>query len=403
MTRVRDPDGGRPAASTWLAGASAAVLAVLALMLGAAPRASAASPSFNLAPPSQTIAQNAPAVSVDVVLNDAAGIAGWSFQLSYNPDALSFVSAEADTSLLLKAGAPEVYCPNPESDQAAGLVQVRCSALGGDKDASGSAKVATIRFKPKAPGRSDLLFQRTGLVDRRSATIAVSAGAGVIRVLGPGEVAGGVAPTPGIASPVPADTPAAGPTAAPAGTATPPIAVAASKGTGPEATQHSTPWLRYLGVASAAAGGVAIAAGIRAWRRRPPLSPQASSMISERKMDQPEDRSEDFFAQIAQRTQQMKATLANLKRSVPSPGESPAASAEGAVSFLSLLEQRADQLKTTLANLKADKMRAEALIAQLEPLMPQYDALIAAERSLVDAQADIDHAQQEQAETAPGG
>jgi phage shock protein A len=126
-------------------------------------------------------------------------------------------------------------------------------------------------------------------------------------------------------------------------------------------------------------------------------------MISERKMDQPEDRSEDFFAQIAQRTQQMKATLANLKRSVPSPGESPAASAEGAVSFLSLLEQRADQLKTTLANLKADKMRAEALIAQLEPLMPQYDALIAAERSLVDAQADIDHAQQEQAETAPGG
>jgi len=408
MTRVRDPDRDRPATSAWLACAGASALALLALLFGAAPRASfAATPSFNLAPPSQTIAQNAAAVSVDVVLDDAAGVAGWSFQLSYDPAVLTFVSAEADMSLLRKTGAADVYCPGTESDQAAGLVQVRCSALGGDKDASGSAKLATLRFKPKAPGRSDLLFQRTGLIDRGSNSIAASAGAGVIRVLGPGEAAGGIAPTPALASPAPApariDTPTAQPTAAPAGTATPPAAGASSDGTSRDNTQHGTPWLRYVGVASAAVGGIAIAAGIRAWRRRQPVSPQTSGMVSEGNMDQPEDRSEDFFAQIAQHTEQMKTTLANLKTRTRSPGAQPVSPGALAVSFLSVLEQRTEQLKTALVNLKADKMRAEALIAKLEPLVPQYDALLAAERALVDAQAEIDHAQQEQTDTAWDG
>jgi hypothetical protein len=412
MTRARDPDRNRPAASGRLAGASAAALVILALIFGATPRAaSAATPSFNLAPPSQTVAQNTPAVSVDVVLNDAAGIAGWSFQLSYNPDVLSFVSAEADTSLLLKTGAADVYCPGTESDQAAGLVQIRCSALGGDKDASGSAKIATIRFKPKAPGRSELLFQRNSLVDRKSNSIAASTAAGVIRVLGPGEVAGGVAPTPAPASPIPTaariDTPTARPSAAATATATPPAAVAASKGAARDNTQHGTPWPRYLGIASAAIGGVAIAAGIRAWRRRQPVSPQASGKVSEGNMDQPEDRSEDFFAQIEQRTQQMKATLANLKTGTPAAGVLPVSPdvldaarqhhddlsgsiSEGDVttSFLSLLEQRTQQLKTALTNLEGDKIRIEALIAKLQPLVPQYDALVSAEQLLANVQVD---------------
>jgi hypothetical protein len=438
MTRARDPDGGRPATSAWLAGAGAVALVLLALMFGNTPRAaSAATPSFTLTPPSQTVAQNVDAVSVEVVLNDAASIAGWSFQLSYNPGVLTFVSAEADTSLLLKTGASDVYCPGVESDQAAGLVQVRCSALGGDKEASGSAKVATIRFKPNAPGRSELLFQRTGLLDRRSNSLAATAAAGVIHVLAPGEVAGGVAPTPALPTPAPTavriGTPTAQPSRAPAGTATPPAVVGSSKGTGSGDTQHGAPWLRYLGIASAAIGGVAIAAGIRAWRRRQlpepqtvgpgaPVSPQASGMVSEANMDQPGDKSEDFFAQIEQRTQQMKATLANLKIGVPASGELPVApdvrdaamqhhvELSGAVSddelaagFLSLLERRTQQLKTALANLKDDKVRIEALVAKLEPLVPQYDALVSAERSLADAQVDVGQVRPDGADPASGG
>lgn len=49
-------------------------------------------------------------------------------------------------------------------------------------------------------------------------------------------------------------------------------------------------------------------------------------------------------------------------------------------SFLSQLEQRTQQVKITLANLEAEKTRIENLIGQLQPLVPQYDALISAER-----------------------
>jgi hypothetical protein len=48
--------------------------------------------------------------------------------------------------------------------------------------------------------------------------------------------------------------------------------------------------------------------------------------------------------------------------------------------FLTQLEQRTQQVKITLANLEAERTRIENLIGQLQPLVPQYDALISAER-----------------------
>ena len=48
-------------------------------------------------------------------------------------------------------------------------------------------------------------------------------------------------------------------------------------------------------------------------------------------------------------------------------------------SFLSQLEQRTQQVKITLANLEAEKIRIEELIGRLQPLVPHYDALLAAE------------------------
>jgi hypothetical protein len=58
-------------------------------------------------------------------------------------------------------------------------------------------------------------------------------------------------------------------------------------------------------------------------------------------------------------------------------------------SFLSQLEQRTQQVKITLANLEAEKTRIENLIGQLQPLVPQYDALIAAEMAISDAQIEL--------------
>ncbi|HXK34200.1 MAG TPA: hypothetical protein VNM91_09330 [Dehalococcoidia bacterium] len=54
-------------------------------------------------------------------------------------------------------------------------------------------------------------------------------------------------------------------------------------------------------------------------------------------------------------------------------------------SFLAQLEQRTQQVKITLANLEAEKVRIEQQIARLQPLVPHYDALLDAERALQEA------------------
>ena len=58
--------------------------------------------------------------------------------------------------------------------------------------------------------------------------------------------------------------------------------------------------------------------------------------------------------------------------------------------FLAQLEQRTEQVKITLANLEAERIRIEGLIAQLQPIVPHYDALLAAERAIAEAQIQLD-------------
>ena len=59
-------------------------------------------------------------------------------------------------------------------------------------------------------------------------------------------------------------------------------------------------------------------------------------------------------------------------------------------SFLSQLEQRTQQVKITLANLEAERVRIEGLISRLQPLVPHYDALIAAERAIDESRIELD-------------
>jgi hypothetical protein len=61
-------------------------------------------------------------------------------------------------------------------------------------------------------------------------------------------------------------------------------------------------------------------------------------------------------------------------------------------SFLAQLEQRTQQVKITLANLEAEKVRIEGLIAQIEPVVPHYDALLEAERAISTANIAIEAA-----------
>lgn len=61
-----------------------------------------------------------------------------------------------------------------------------------------------------------------------------------------------------------------------------------------------------------------------------------------------------------------------------------------AESFLTQLEQRTEQVKITLANLEAQRARIEQQIAQLQPVIPHYDALLTAERALKEANVEID-------------
>jgi hypothetical protein len=81
-------------------------------------------------------------------------------------------------------------------------------------------------------------------------------------------------------------------------------------------------------------------------------------------------------------------------------GNEQGAEADVSDEFLSQLEQRTQQVKITLANLEAEKVRIETQIAQLQPIVPHYDALVAAERSLADAAITLEPAQPE-AEDAP--
>jgi hypothetical protein len=69
--------------------------------------------------------------------------------------------------------------------------------------------------------------------------------------------------------------------------------------------------------------------------------------------------------------------------------------------FLSQLEQRTQQVKITLANLEAEKVRIEGMIAQLQPIVPHYDALVAAERQIAEAQISLEPGQAAPAEAAP--
>lgn len=135
--------------------------------------------------------------------------------------------------------------------------------------------------------------------------------------------------------------------------------------------------------------------GLISWFVLPFFGPAADSARDDASLDRdrtPADRldmREDF-------TQRNADDLEHRSRAVQSviitQDDSGRRSAEDHVtdSFLAQLEQRTQQVKITLANLEAEKTRIEAQIAQLQPIVPHYDALLEAERAIAGAQIAFD-------------
>jgi len=182
----------------WLA--VGGVLGALALAGGAIParyggtqQAQAATAWFSVTPASQTVSESGSSVSVDVMLNEAAGVSSWEFRLAYDPDVLDLASASADQSFL--SGLPGQYCPAAVTNEDSGWVQLGCITTGQNAGKSGSGRVATITFAPKDAGKSNLLFTKVDISDAFAESYDVTAGTGVIKVAGPGD-SNALEPTP---------------------------------------------------------------------------------------------------------------------------------------------------------------------------------------------------------------
>ena len=182
----------------WAAAAAGVVLAG-AVMIGVqGSGASALDATFSLDPASQTVAPGAGPITVTVSINNVTNMASWEFSLMYDPGVLSFTSATADQTMLKPVGA--VLCPAPIVDETAGTVLFGCATSAGesaiDKGADGSGKLGTVVFAPKAKGTSPLVFNKIEVADAGAGDIPATGGAGIVRVLGAGEQASGLEPTP---------------------------------------------------------------------------------------------------------------------------------------------------------------------------------------------------------------
>ena len=181
--------------SAGLLGALALASGGVALSLPESGPVEAATASFTVSPPSQTVSEGSGPVTVDVMLNDAAGVSAWEFRLTYNADVLDLETATADQSFL--SSLPGQFCPGAIKNEDDGWVLIGCATSQENDGASGTARLATITFTPKSSGKSNLIFTKAVLsndVVYSNINIPATAGTGVIKVTDGGD--NSVDPTP---------------------------------------------------------------------------------------------------------------------------------------------------------------------------------------------------------------
>jgi hypothetical protein len=124
-------------------------------------------------------------------------------------------------------------------------------------------------------------------------------------------------------------------------------------------------------------------------------------MVFEPNVNEPDERDLPQHTQSSQHKSLTTRTLMETReQAMVIPAASPrdaraSIPKEGLLSdgsFLSQLEQRTQQVKITVANLEAEKARIEALIERLQPLIPHYDALLAAEHAIEESNIHLETA-----------
>ena len=97
--------------------------------------------------------------SVNVTIFDVAELYAWQFNITFDPSVLEVVSA-VEGPFLKQAGS--TMSPNPVFDNVAGYVLAGSARFPFDAGASGSGVLATVTFRVKAEGQSQLHFQAIG-------------------------------------------------------------------------------------------------------------------------------------------------------------------------------------------------------------------------------------------------
>ncbi|MGB2694815.1 MAG: flexitail domain-containing putative surface protein [Dehalococcoidia bacterium] len=118
-------------------------------------------PTVSVQPASQTVAQGTDVV-VDIAISGVSNLGAYEFELAYDRNVLSFVSA-LDGPFLASSGR-FVTCLPPDVDAIAGVVRFGCTTLGASPAGpSGSGVLSTVRFANSCAGGSVLDLRQVEL------------------------------------------------------------------------------------------------------------------------------------------------------------------------------------------------------------------------------------------------
>jgi hypothetical protein len=137
-------------------------LAVVTLLLSAAPRASAQEATVHLEATSARTTANGGSFTASVVVEDVTNLGAFQLGLEYDPSILSLVDIKEGP--FLGSSGRQVNCLPPRIEQSS--VGFICVTLGATPDGpSGSGVLSTITFQPLAAGSSLLHFSRVTLTN----------------------------------------------------------------------------------------------------------------------------------------------------------------------------------------------------------------------------------------------
>ncbi|MGC9521295.1 MAG: LysM peptidoglycan-binding domain-containing protein [Anaerolineae bacterium] len=162
----------------------------------------AADPVVKLVPASSTV-DVGDQVVVSVMVEDVTNLFGVEFHITFDPNIVEVVDADAGTAEV-QVGFGDFLSPDfvaqNEADNTTGVIDFAISQMPTHGPVSGSGTLATITFKGRASGTSDVAFSNVLLADSGGAQIPASAQNASVTV--PGEAT----PPPTTTTPPPTTT-----------------------------------------------------------------------------------------------------------------------------------------------------------------------------------------------------